>query len=293
MRIFTITALCLTLLSTPSYTADSIKTEKITDTLYVLYSPKGGNVAASIGDDGTFLIDDQLKDRAAAVEDALGGIGSRRINFIMNTHYHFDHTGGNEAFGSSGAILVAHNNVRQRLSTSQFITHFKKPMPPLEKSGLPVVTFTQDMTLHYNGDDVHIVHMPQAHTDGDAIAHFPKNNVIVAGDIIFNGLYPFIDAEHGGSAQGVIAALDRMIDMGNADTRYIPGHGPVMTRDDVKKYKDMLHTITSRIETAIKDGKTRDETIATKPTQEFDAHMQKGIVSPDELTGLIYDGTKK
>ena len=265
------------------------ETLKIKAGLYLLVSPQGGNVVVSSGEDGTFLIDDQLAGRSEVISQAVAAISSQPADFILNTHYHFDHTGGNEAFGAEGAVIVAHDNVRKRLSTKQFITHFKREMKPLGKAGLPVVTFAQEVTFHYNGETIHVLHVPDAHTDGDAIAHFEKENVIVAGDVIFNGLYPFIDTEHGGSIKGVINALDAITARGDRKTLVVPGHGPVMKMAEVKAYREMLAKIASRIEEGIEAGKSREEVIASKPTQEFDGHMAGDVVSPDAFVGMLYD----
>ncbi|MDB2414374.1 MBL fold metallo-hydrolase [Rickettsiales bacterium] len=279
-----------TLLMTFSANAQSdVVTTKIRDNIYFLVSPKGGNIVLSTGNDGAFIIDDQLADRSKIIEEQVRSISNSEIKFILNTHFHFDHTGGNEFFGSKKAIIMAHNNVQKRLSTEQFITYFKRQMPALSKTGLPKLTFTDNITLHYNDDEVRITHMPNAHTDGDAIVYFVKNNIIVAGDIIFSGLYPFIDTEHGGSITGIINALEKLLKLSDDKTIIAPGHGPLMNKSDLKSYRDMLIKITNNIKAAIKEGKNLDEVIAQKPTKDFDALMEKGIVSPDSFTTIVYE----
>ena len=266
-----------------------VKIIQIKNNIHVLISPKGGNVVASTGEDGTFIIDDQLAGRSALIKAAAKSINDQDIKFVLNTHYHFDHTGGNEFFGKEKAIIVAHDNVRERLSTKQFITYFSKEMAPLSKAGLPVVTFSKDMTFHHNGNDIKIIHVPHAHTDGDAAAYFVNENVLVTGDTVFNGMYPFIDTEHGGSAKGLLAAHDTLLALANDDTIVIPGHGAPMSKAGLIAYQKTLKTIVARVETSIKDGKTLEQTVAAKPTQEFDERMSKGIVGPDAFTTILYN----
>ncbi len=265
------------------------QTEKIRGGLYLMVSPQGGNVVVSTGRDGTFLIDDQLEGRSAVMRAAVEKIAGGGADFILNTHYHFDHTGGNEAFGEEGAVIVAHDNVRKRLSTPQFITHFQRKMKPLAREGLPVVTFAKEVTFHHNGDTLHILHLPDAHTDGDSIAHFEEENVIVAGDVIFNGMYPFIDVEHGGSITGVINALDAITARADRRTVIVPGHGPVMKLSEVKAYRDVMAQIAMRVEEGIEAGKSRQEVVDSKPTAEFDETMSGEVVSADAFVGIVYD----
>lgn len=282
-----ILALCLS--SFPLHAQENdIITTKIKDNIHLLISPQGGNVVVSTGNDGAFLIDDQLTGRSDIINATANKISDKDIKFILNTHYHFDHTGGNEYFGNENAVIIAHDNVRTRLSTRQFITHFSKEMQPLSKDGLPTVTFSKDTTLHYNNEEIKIIHFPNAHTDGDAIAHFVGSNVIVTGDTVFNGMYPFIDTEHGGSIYGLLLAQDALLTMANDETIIIPGHGKSMSKADLKSYNTDLKTIAKRIKTAIKNHKTLDQTIASKPTQEFDATMGNGVVTPDDFTSILY-----
>lgn len=265
------------------------KITKVKNNIYMLVSPKGGNVAVSTGEDGVFLIDDQLTPRSKIINEAIKSITDKDVKFILNTHYHFDHSGGNEFFGEEGAMIVAHDNVRKRLSTEQFITFFKRKMEPLSKAGLPVVTFAHDVTFHYNNDAVHIIHVPNAHTDGDAFAHFVEQNVIATGDLVFIGMYPFVDTGHGGSIKGVIKAQDKIIALSNDKTLIIPGHGPLMDLADLKTYRQALVTITTRIEKAIKAGKTLEQVIEEKPTQEFDASMVSGFIKPGVFVKRVYE----
>lgn len=283
-----ILTLCIAPFSAHAQESD-LKIIQVRNNIHVLISPHGGNVVTSTGEDGTFIIDDQLAGRSALIKAAAKSINDQDIKFVLNTHYHFDHTGGNEFFGEENAIIVAHDSVRERLSTKQFITYFKKEMPPLSKAGLPVVTFSKDMTFHHNGDDIKIIHVPHAHTDGDVAAYFVNENVIVTGDTVSNSMYPFIDIEHGGSVAGLFAAHDTLLALANDETIIIPGHGAPMSKADLLAYQKTLKTIVARVETAIKDGKTLEQAVAAKPTQEFDERMSQGVVGPDAFTTILYN----
>ncbi len=276
-----------------AYAAENIEVMEAADNIYVLVSPKGGNVTVSTGEDGTFLIDDQLAGRSEIIQTAAKEINNQDIKFILNTHYHFDHSGGNEYFGGNDAIIIAHDNVRKRLSTKQFITYFKKEMEPMSEVGLPTITITNDMMFHYNNDDVRFIHIPEAHTDGDAIAYFTKANVIVAGDLIFNGFYPFIDIEHGGSIKGLIAGVDILLNIADSNTVVIPGHGSIMSKSDLQKYREMLLIISDKIETSISENKTLEQVVEGKPTQEYDEQLGAGIVPPDAFVTIIFNSLSR
>ena len=207
----------------------------------------------------------------------------------MNTHWHGDHIGGNENMGKTGALLVAHENVRKRISTEQFIAAFGRKIEPSPEAALPVVTFTDAVTFHWNGDEIRVHHVPPAHTDGDSIVHFVKADVVHMGDVFFNGGYPFIDVSSGGRVDGVIAAADRVLAGIGERTRIIPGHGPVATKADLRAYRDMVKTLRDRIATLKAEGKTRDQVVAAKPTADHDVKWGGGFMKGDTFTGLAYD----
>jgi len=211
----------------------------------------------------------------------------------LNTHWHFDHTGGNENFGKVGAVIVAHENVRKRMSSEQLIEFLGMPTRPSPEQALPIVTFTTEVTFHLNGDEVHVFHVARAHTDGDAIVHFKESNVIHLGDVFFNKLYPFIDTSSGGTIDGMIAAADTVLALANDDTRLIPGHGPLATKGDLRNYRDMLSTIAGRVKTQIKDGKTLGDIIASKPTVEFDEAWGKGFIRPNKFVEMLWRNLPK
>ena len=249
----------------------------------------GGNMLASTGEDGTFLIDDQYGPLSEKISSELSRLGRLPLRFIINTHWHGDHTGGNETFGKTGTVIVAHDNVRKRMSSEQFIAAFERKVEASPREALPVVTFTDGINLHLNGDDVAVIHVEHAHTDGDALVKFAKANLLHMGDTWFNGGYPFIDISSGGSIDGYIAALDRGLSLSDADTVIVPGHGALGDRAKMQAYRDLLKTARDRIAVLKAAGKSKDAVIATKPTAEWDEAFGKGFIKPDKFIGFIYD----
>jgi glyoxylase-like metal-dependent hydrolase (beta-lactamase superfamily II) len=250
----------------------------------------GGNVGAFVGDDGVLVIDDALEPIAPKLRTALAALSKKPVRFVVNTHLHMDHTGSNAALGGGGAVIVAHYNVRKRLSADQFIEMAgqKKTIPASPAAALPVVTFNDDLTFFFNGDELHVVHVPPAHTDGDAIIHFKKANVIHMGDTFVGG-YPFADKGSGGAFGGFVAAAERALTLADDRTKIIPGHGPVMTKADLVAWRDMLVTLRDRVAAMKAKKKTLDEVKAAKPTAEFDAAHSQGFIKPDMLVEMIYD----
>jgi cyclase len=269
-----------------------IKTTKLSDTTYMLQGA-GGNMGLSVGADAVLLIDDQFAPLTEKIQAAIKAITPKPVSIVVNTHWHGDHAGGNVNFGKAGAMIVANDNVRKRLSSEQLIEFMNSKVKPTEKEGLPMVTFSQEMTFHINGDEVHITHTPRAHTDGDAIVHFRKSNVIHMGDLFFNGFYPFIDYSSGGTPDGMIAAADRTLAIANDTTKIIPGHGPLATKADLKIYRDMLVGTIGRIKALVKEGKKLDEIVAAKPTADFDERWGKGFIPPARFIEMVIAGLAK
>jgi len=290
-------ALLLSLLSLPAFAQQDfskveIRTEKLSDTVYMLVGA-GGNLGLSVGDDAVFLVDDQFAPLTPKIEAAIAKITPKPVKFVLNTHWHGDHTGGNENLGKAGALIVAHENVRKRMSVENFIEFLGMKTEPDPRIALPVVTFTTDVTFHLNGDEIFAQHAPRAHTDGDAIVHFRKSDVVHMGDIMFNKLYPFIDTSTGGTVEGVIAAADRTLKEVGDSTRIIPGHGPLANRADLQAYRDMLATISGRIRDQMRAKRTLEQVQAAKPTAEFDAVWGKGFIKPDKFVEMLYKNMEK
>ncbi len=266
-----------------------IETVPVADGVYMLVG-QGGNIGVSIGDDGVFLIDDQYAPLTEKIKAAVTRLSDRDVQFVVNTHWHFDHTGGNEQWGEAGSIIVAHENVRERMSVEQFMEAFDRRVPPSPAAALPVITFTDAVTFHWNGDDIHVFHVETAHTDGDGVVHFANANAVHMGDTFFNGMYPFIDVSSGGSIDGMIGAANRVLRMANSETKIIPGHGPLSGIEELRAYRDMLTTVRDHIRAMLNDGMTKDQIIAAKPTADLDAVWGGGFMQPDIWVGLVVDG---
>ena len=295
---FSLTAFTLTLfLSVPAWSNDhwdsvEITTVQVTDSVYMLMG-EGGNIGVSVGEDGTFIIDDQYAPLTGKITTALKAIPGDKPRFLVNTHWHGDHAGGNENFGKAGAVIVAHENVRSSLQVEKSIPLFNMVKPPSPKVALPMITFKDQMSLHLNGDDLRLYHVANAHTDGDAIVHFRNANVIHTGDVFFNGFYPFIDTNSGGSIAGMIAGSKMVLDLADNLTRIIPGHGPLATKADLQAYHDMLVQAQVSIRKLVDEGRTEDEVVAAKPTADLDAEWGDGLLPADMWVKIVYQGMKK
>ena len=270
----------------PDYSKVEIKTLSLAPHTYMLMGA-GGNMGLSVGDDATFLIDDQFGPLTPKIQAAIAAVTDKPAKFILNTHWHFDHVGGNENFGAAGAVLVAHENVRGRMSTDQFIEFMKTPVPASPHVALPVVTFAQGLTFHLNGDEMRVIHVPRAHTDGDAIVHFVKSDVIHLGDVFFNGMYPFIDTSSGGTIDGMVAGCDVGLALAGDSTRIIPGHGPLGTKAELKAYRDMLAAVAERVKKLLAQGRKPDEIAKAGVTSDFDAKYGKDFLSGERFTEMV------
>jgi len=237
-----------------------VRTIPITTNVYMLQGA-GGNIGVSVGSDAVFVIDDQFAPLTKKILAAIAELTPNPVRFVVNTHWHSDHTGGNENLGQAGAIIYAHENVRRRMTAGQFIDALNSRVEPSPPGALPVVTFKDAVTFHINGDSVTTVHVAPAHTDGDVIIHFTKANVIHMGDTFHNAGLPFVDLSSGGSIHGIIAAADKVLAMSNAQTRIIPGHGPLADRARLKMYRDMVVALRDRVRTLISTGKTADQVV--------------------------------
>ncbi|HKC38309.1 MAG TPA: MBL fold metallo-hydrolase [Gemmatimonadales bacterium] len=274
-------------LAAQNFDTVQVRTVKAGDGVYMLQG-LGGNIGVSSGPDGVILVDDQYAPLTEKIRAALAGLNPGPIRFILNTHWHFDHTGGNENFGKGGVVIVAHENVRRRMSAEQFMTSFPNVVPASPSGALPVVTFTDAVTFYYNGDSISAFHVPPAHTDGDVIVWFRHANVIHMGDTFFNGRYPLVDLASGGSSDGFIVAADRVLALSDANTKIIPGHGPLGDRVALQAFRTMMTTVRDRIKQAIAAGRTLDQVKAAKPTADFDAVWGNGRITPTMFVEILY-----
>src|SRR5215831_17289623 len=259
--------ICLLLFTTTRAQQDfskvEIKVTKVSGNIYMLEGA-GGNIAASVGEDGIVIVDDQFAPLAEKIQAALKdlGITNKPVRFVINTHYHGDHTGGNEPFNNAGSTLIAHDNVRKRLESGGTAGNggsIKMDVKPAAKTALPIITFQHDVTVHLNGEDIRAMHFPSGHTDGDSIIFFPKNNVVHMGDDFVRYGFPFIDVASGGSVQGMIAATEKVAAELPADVKVIPGHGALSNMEDVKAFTKMLKETSAVVEKALDNHKTLEQ----------------------------------
>jgi len=267
--------------------AAPIKTTRIAGSVSMLEGV-GGNIGVSSGPDGIVIIDDQYAVMSDNIRKALQALGPQPLKFIVNTHWHGDHTGGNEGFGKAGAVIVAHDNVRKRMSTEQFIKAFGLKVPASPAAALPVITFAEAVTFHLNDDEISVTHVEAGHTDGDSIVLFKKANVLHTGDLFTNGTYPFIDVSSGGSIDGVIANVGRLINSVDDNTKIIPGHGPLGDRQALIEYRDMLSTVRGRLKAAIQRGDSLAKIQSDKPTADLDAVWGKGFLKPEQFVSIVH-----
>ena len=264
-----------------------IKALPLADGLYVLVGT-GGNIGVSVGSDGILLVDPQAAAFHEKIMEAVGKLGKQPLRYVVNTHMHADVMGGNELMAKAGAVVIAHDNVRTRL-IAQRTSRFKDPKnPPVKDGDLPFLTYTGSMTLHFNGDDIQVVYLNPAHTDGDSLIYFPKANVIFTGDMYGAARYPFMTPEYGGTIMGMIAAEEKILQIANRDTKIIPGKGdPLATSKDVQTLHDAAVTVRDRVRSGIKAGKTVEQVLAFKPTAEFDTKYATGR-GPDDFVKALY-----
>ena len=253
----------------------------------------GGNIGLSVGRDNAFVIDDEYAPLTDRIKAAIATVTPNPVRFVVNTHWHGDHTGGNENMANGGAILVAQENVRRRMSTEQFNALFKSTTPPSPAAALPVITFGDGISFYVNDDSVQVTHVKNAHTDGDALVMFRGANVIHMGDTYFNGIYPYIDLSSGGSLAGIIAAADRALAMTNDATKVIPGHGPLGDRTSLKEYRRVMDVVRQRVGALIAKKRTLPQIIAAKPLADFDVTWGTGFMKPDQFLTIVHASLTK
>jgi glyoxylase-like metal-dependent hydrolase (beta-lactamase superfamily II) len=265
----------------------AVKAVKLTDSLHVLEGA-GGNVLVFVWDGGVLLVDDKLPPASASVKAAVAAITPKPIRFVVNSHWHRDHSGGNEALAGDGSVIVAHENVRRRMSVEGFIAVFDRKSPPSPLQALPVVTFTRDVTFHLGGEEISVVHVPSAHTDGDSFVRFRKANVLHMGDCFLNGSYPVIDHSSGGSFAGLLSGADEALGLVDERGRIVPGHGQVAAPSELRRWREMLGTILDRVRKAVAAGRTLEEVKASRPTKEWDELFPHSFVTSDHVVEEAY-----
>lgn len=246
----------------------------------------GGNIGVSVGTDGILIVDDQFAPLADKIRASLKTLGQGKLRFILNTHWHGDHTGGNAAFGQETTI-VAHDNVRKRMSTEQRSVFFNSTTPASPKEALPVITFDQSLTVHFNGEEIRAIHFPNGHTDGDSVIFFTASNVVHLGDDFFSGSFPFVDLDSGGSVEGLTKNVGELITKIPAGAKLIPGHGPISTIDDLKAYHRMLVETTTIVRDKIAVGKTLAQIKSEGLPPEWNS-WGTGFIKTDQWLELVY-----
>jgi cyclase len=243
--------------------------QRLSETISVLIG-QGGNIGVSTGPDGVFIIDDQYEGDGEMISAAVASISELPVSYVLNTHWHFDHAGSNDYFGHNGSVIIAHDNVRKMLISGAFIRVVDVDIPPAPAEALPVITFDDSLSLHLNGEEVHMFHVTPAHTDGDGIVWFKDSNIVHMGDTFLNGLYPLIDVDSGGSIDGMIMTADTVMAFINDETQIIPGHGPIAAKADLKAYRDMCIILRDRIAEMKGRGMSLEEVLAANVTEGLD-----------------------
>ena len=286
--IASVIAIAVTAISTPAaaqrdFSDVEIRTETIAPGIAVLFGA-GGNIGVSHGEDGTILVDDQYAPLTGKIQAAVAALGAAPVKYLVNTHWHGDHTGGNENFGEAGATIFAHDNVRVRLAEGRV---GDDPVPPAAEAALPVVTFGQGLTFHVNDDTVDVIYLGGGHTDGDSIIHWREDNVVHTGDLYFNTPgFPFIDVDSGGNVVNAMNSLDQIIRMIDDETKVVPGHGSMSNKAELVAYRAMIGDAVDRVRTLRDQGLTVEQTVAAAPLAGFD--RGEGFISADQFVTAIY-----
>lgn len=293
-RIITSFAAVMLLAAIPSAFAQQdwskveIKSTKVNGNVYMLQG-SGGNIGVSVGGDGILIVDDQYAPLADKIKAALKTLGEGKLKFILNTHWHGDHTGGNAAFSTEGAI-IAHTNVRKRLAEGMNLPG--RTTQPAPKEALPIITFDQSVSVHFNGEEIRALHLPRGHTDGDAVIYFTSSNVVHMGDLFFNGMFPFVDIDSGGDVEGYMKNIGEVLGKLPAGARIIPGHGPLATAEDLKKVHDMMMKTTAVVRDKMKAGKTLDQIKAEGLPEEWKSWSWQ-FVTTDRWISTIHRSYSK
>lgn len=268
------------------FSAVEIGATRIADGIYMLMG-SGGNIGLSVGAGGAFIVDDQYAPLTDKIKAAISTVTDEPVRWVLNTHWHGDHTGGNENMGSGGAFIVAHDNGYKRMNPAEFadLVGNSQQSPDV---ALPVVTFDRTLTLHWNDEDVFAFHVENSHTDGDVIVYYRGANVVPMGDTFFNGRYPFIDVDSGGNVEGMIASASRVLGMIDGNTWLIPGHGELAGRAELAAYRDMLTTVRDRVARLIREGRSQDQAVAANPTASVDSDWETSEAGTERFVRLVY-----
>jgi glyoxylase-like metal-dependent hydrolase (beta-lactamase superfamily II) len=264
-----------------------IETIPLAERLHLLVG-QGGNIVVSTGADGPVLVDDQFAPLAPKIEAAVRSLQDRPVRFVINTHWHGDHTGGNEPFGKAGALIVAHENVRRRMSTTQFMAAFQREVPPAPAAALPVVTFDDDVTLHWNGEEIAVEHVDPAHTDGDALVWFRRAGVVHTGDTYVAGAFPLVDVSSGGSLEGVIRSAERVLAQAEPETKIVPGHGALSNVAELGAWREMLIVVRDRVKSALAAGKSLEAYQAEQPLADLAPSYGKGFLNAERFLAIVW-----
>jgi cyclase len=270
----------------PDFSKVEIKTTKLADNFYTL-DGQGGTIGVLTGPDGVFMVDSQFAPLSQKIAAAVKQISDKPIRFMVNTHVHGDHTGGDENFGKMGVTIIAREQLRNRLAHPNPAAN-GQPTPPTLPIGLPLITYNGAMTMHMNGEEIQLIAIPAAHTDGDTMVYFPNADVIMTGDFYRSIQYPNIDRANGGSLNGMINGLGRVIGLAGPDTKIVPGHGPVVKRDAVIAHRDMMLGVRDKISKMVQQGKSQEEVAAAKPQAEYDARIKEIATTGDRFVGQVY-----
>ncbi|MBI4870865.1 MAG: MBL fold metallo-hydrolase [Candidatus Riflebacteria bacterium] len=271
----------------PNPARTEFSSTKVAENLWML-TGSGGNIGAFACDEGVALVDDDVAEMADKLKEAVANLSSKPVRYVINTHWHPDHVGGNESLRKAGAAIIAHHGTRRAMTVRHRVEALRQDLPPSPAGALPEVTFEEAITLHFGGEELRVFRTLPAHTGGDVIVYFRKANVYHAGDNFQTAGYPFVDFSTGGNINGMIVVAEQLRKHADAAAKLIPGHGPVGTKADVEEYLDMLVAIRDRVRALIRKGKTADEVVATKPSREFDERWGKAFLTGDQFVRLVY-----
>lgn len=280
--------LCLFNFHTINASHLEINSTKLTPNMYIIHGA-GGNVILLTENDGAILVDDQYAPVTKKLKSLIANITDKPIKYVINTHWHPDHVGGNVEIGESGALIISHDNVRQRLNTVHFFEFINQTIPPLSENGLPIITFSDNMTFHLNNEEIQIFHLNNGHTDGDSAVYFVKNHVIHVGDVFSDRSYPFMDLSSGGSVDGLISSLQLIISKIDKDTIVVGGHSGISNQTKIREYLNMLISVKNIINEMINDGKPLNEIIQSNPTLRYDhIYHDYSFIKPKDFVTNVY-----